>query len=112
MTTLKTLATETFNYKGVEVKRVDTIEEGFSTLTCSPIRTWTVNGKPAFTVKVEGQVKLASYLEKEASKGGIKTVLKDFTPECGFYIQMTEELKQIIIGMGKYVEQQVIETEF
>lgn len=112
MATLKTLATEIFNYKNVEVKRIDTIEEGFSTLSCYPTRTWTVDGKPAFTVKVEGQVKLASYLEKEASKGGTKTVLKDFTPECGFYIQMTEELKQTIIGMGKYVESQITETEF
>jgi len=112
MTTLKTLATEIFNYKGVEVKRLDTIEEGFSTLTCYPARTWTINGKPAFTVKFEGQTKLASYLEKEASKGGIKTVLKDFNPECGFYIKMTEELKQSFIELGRYVEQEITETEF
>jgi hypothetical protein len=112
MTTLKTLATESFNYKGVEVKRVDTIEEGFSTLTCYPTRSWSINGKKAFTVKINGETKLASYLEEEASKGGSRTVLKDFNPECGFYIQMTEELKQTIIELGRYVEQEVTETDF
>lgn len=112
MKTLKTLATESFNYKGVEVKRVDTIEEGFSTLTCYPTRSWSINGKKAFTVKINGETKLASYLEEEASKGGSRTILKDFNPEGGFYIQMTEELKQTIIDLGRYVEQQVVETEF
>lgn len=112
MATLKTLATESFDYKGVEVKRVDTIEEGFSTLTCYPTRTWTINGKRAFTVKINGAIKLASYLEEEASKGGSRTVLNDFNPECGFYIQMTEELKQAIIELGRYVEQEVVETDF
>ena len=112
MATLKTLATQIYNYKNVVVKRIDTIEEGFSTLSCYPTRTWTVNGKPAFTVKIEDQVKLASYLEKEASKGGIPTVVLDFIPECGFYIEMTEQLKQTITGMGKYVESQITETDF
>ena len=109
---LKTLTSESFNYKGVEVKRVDSIQEGFSTLTCYPTRSWSINGKKAFTIKINGKTKLASYLEEEASKGGSITILKEFNPECGFYIQMNEDLKQTIIELGRYVEQEVTETDF
>lgn len=112
MTTLKTLSTETFNYKNVEVVRIDTIEAGSSTLTCYPRRSWTINGKSAFTVKIEGQVKLASYLEKEASKGGTKTVLKDFNPSCGFHIEMNETIQKAIDELGLFFEHEVIETKF
>lgn len=112
MATLKTLTTERFNYKGFEVKRVDTIQEGSSTLSCYPTRTWSINEKKAFTVKINGETKLASYLEGDASKGGSRTILKDFNPHCGFYIQMNEELKDTIEKLGRHIEQYVTETDF
>lgn len=112
METLKKLSTESYNYKSVKVIRTDTIEAGFSTLSCYPKRTWTINGKKAFTIKIEGEVYLAAFLEKEASEGGVKTILKDFKPECGFYIKETEELKKAIDELGMYVEREITETEF
>lgn len=111
METLRTLQTKNFNYKGVEISMVDTIESGYSTFSCFPKRTWTANGNEAFTVKINGSIKLASYLENAASNGGERTVFIDFVPECGFYLH-ENEVKDIIEGMGMYVEHMITETDF
>lgn len=102
METLKTLATETYNYKGLEVKRVDTIEQSQNwTLGAFPKRTWFINGNPAHTKEIKGVVLLAYYNE------GTPVALSEFNPECGFYIELTSEIENEINSLGKSLEHTV-----
>jgi|SRR5690606_7698123 len=110
METLKTLTTETYNYKGLEVKRIDTIEQAMSwSLGAYLKRTWFVNGHEAHTFRINGEVKLAFY-EVEASKGGVRKILGSFQPNVSFYFENTTEAREMVYKLtGKFVESEVIE---
>lgn len=112
MATIKLLSEEIFNYKGVEVKRVDTIEEALTwNRGAFAERVWTVNGKKAHTYKLNGVVYLA-YYEVEASKGGTRIILRDFNPSCGFHISYDDSVMSEINKLGLFVEFNVEDTEF
>jgi hypothetical protein len=110
METLVTLATEIYNYKGLEVKRIDSIKESqFSTTSAYPAREWFIDGIKAHTYEVEGEVKLAFY-DVPAHKGGIRKVLASFTPDVPFYIENTEKIRDLVYELtGKFVISEVVE---
>ena len=107
MGTLKTLAIKDYSYKNAEIQRIDTIEEGFSTLTAFPKRRWFVNGKLAFTMKYGEETRLGIYLDKDAYYGGKRTILVDFIPDCDFHIMDKEIVNVAMEELGKYIEQRI-----
>lgn len=110
METLKTLATKIYNYKGLEVKRVDTIEQAMCwSLGAYPLRTWFVNGHKAHTYEIDGKVYLAFY-DVPASKGGVRKVLGSFLPDVPFHYENNEESRNMVYEMtGKFVECEIVE---
>lgn len=112
MATLKTLATETYYYKGFEIKRIDTIESGFSTLSGYPQRSWYIDGKEAFTVDHNGETKLACYLDKTAYHGGNRTIFAYFDPFCDYYTIDNSIVEPVMNELDKYILHDFVQTEF
>lgn len=112
MESLKILAIENYQYKGVDIQRIDSIEEGFSTLSAFPKRKWFVNGKLGFTLDYNGEIKLGVYLGEEASKGGERTILVDFTPNCDFHLIDKDIVESAMNELGKYIEHEIVESEY
>jgi hypothetical protein len=100
-------------YNGLSIKRIDSIVDSqFSTTNAFAKREWFVNEKPAHTFKIEGNTYLCFY-DVEASKGGVRQVLKNFIPDVDFHIQHTKELSKIISDKtGKFVLTQHNEDNF
>lgn len=110
---MKTLATEIYNYKGLEVKRIDSIKDSeFGTTSAYATREWFVNGIKAHTYRLNGEVKLAFY-DVPASKGGSRKILGSFTPDVSFHIEQSNEMRNLVYELtGKFVIGQVTETEY
>lgn len=104
------LETEIYNYKGLEVKRIDSIQDSqFGTTSAYPVRDWFVNGIKAHTYKLNGEVKLAFY-DVPASKGGDRIILNSFTPDVSFHIEQSNEMRALVYELtGKFVIGQVTE---
>jgi hypothetical protein len=107
---MKTLATEIYNYKGLKVKRIDSIKFSESATTSAyPVREWFVNGIKAHTYKVEGEVRLAFY-DVPASEGGVRKVLGSFNPGVSFHIENNAEMRALVYDLtGKVVINRVVE---
>ena len=110
---MKNLATEIYNYKGLQVKRIDSIKNSqFGTRSAYADRDWYVNGIKGHTYKLNGEVKLAFY-DVPASKGGNRKILGSFNPEVSFHIEQSNEMRALVYELtGKVVIGQVTETDF
>jgi len=110
---MRTLATEIYNYKGLEVKRIDSIKDSqFSNTSAFAQREWFVNGIKAHTYKLNGEVRLAFY-DGPASEGGDRKILGSFTPDVSFHIEQSNEMRALVYGLtGKVVIGQVTELSF
>ena len=102
-----------YNYNGLTIKRIDSIVDSqFSSTNALAKREWFVEEKKAHTFKIEDKVYLCFY-EIPASKGGERKVLKNFTPDVNFHIELTQELSNMISEMtGKSVLFQHNEDNF
>ena len=110
---MKTLATEIYNYKGLEVKRIDSIKDSqFSTTSAYADREWFVNGMKAHTYRLNGEVKLAFY-DVPASENGARKILGSFTPDVSFYIGQSKEIRNLVHELtGKFIIGEVTELSF
>lgn len=112
MEIISTLATEKFEYKGLVIERKDVIvKSSISTLSAYPLRIWTINNDKSLdvhTFKINENTHLA-YYPIPASRGGERVVLKDFSPECGFYLGLTDEIKAELDRLGKFFMHTVVE---
>lgn len=106
MATLKNLSSEEYNYKNLTITRIDTIEEGFSSITAYAKREWLIDNKKAFTVDIEGATYLAYYPSTSKTN---KIALKDFSPECGFYLNSDNEVvKQALTELNKCITNEML----
>ena len=105
---MKILATEIYNYKGLEVKRIDSIKDSqFSNTSAFPLRDWFINGIKAHTYKLNNEVKLAFY------DGDDRKILGDFNPDVSFHIEQNNEMRRLVKELtGKYVIGEVNELSF